>query len=265
MPIRPKNTLEAFYQGRILNIAHRGARAAAPENTLPAFLRAAEIGADGVELDVQLTADGVPVVFHDTNLDRTTDGTGRLADHTLAQLRELDAGSHFGADWADVRIPTLAEVFDALGDRMLVNVELKAHADGPTAEVAPLADAVITAIREADASGRVILSSFNPIALRAVKRRAPDLPLGYLYAPDLPLPLAKGWLARPIIGRHAARHPHYSMVDHAYMRWARRRGYRVNVWTVNDVDEMRRLRDLGVDALISDYPDLVQDVLQGER
>lgn len=265
MPILTSAAVQAFYQGRILNIAHRGAREVAPENTLPAFLRAAELGADGVELDVQLTADGVPVVFHDSDLARITRTSGRLADHNLAQLRDLDAGRAFAAEWAGTRIPTLAEVFDALDPRMRVNVELKADLSAPAAGTGPLADAVISAVRDAGAERRVIISSFNPLALRAIRRRAPDLLLGYLYAPDLPLPLAKGWLARPIIGPHDARHPHYSMVDSAYMRWARRRGYRVNVWTVNELDDMRRMRDLGVDAIISDRPDLVQDVLQGER
>jgi len=256
--------LTDFYQGRTLNFAHRGARTVAPENTLAAFKLAADQGADGVELDVQLSADGEIVVIHNDMVDATTDGAGPVADMPLAALRELDAGSYFSPEFAGERIPTLDEVFEEFGHRLLLNVELKAlSATGDSAR--RLAAAVVDAIRRHGLASRVLLSSFNPLALRAVKRIDRSLPVGYLYAPDLPLPLAKGWLARPFIGRHEARHPHYSMVDAHYMQWARRRAYRVNVWTVNDVEDIRRMRDLGVDMIISDRPDLVQEVLQGER
>lgn len=255
--------LASFYQGRLLNFAHRGARAVAPENTIEAFVAAADLGADGVELDVQLTADGIPVVIHNTTVDATTDGSGRVADMPLAALRELDAGSHFSPDFAGARIPTLDEVFAAIGDRLLVNVELKTTALLGTTNAA-LAAAVATDVARHNLAGRVLLSSFNPFALRAARRHAPGLPLGYLYAPDLPLPLAKAWLARPVIGRHEARHPHFSSVDAGYMAWARREGYRVNVWTVNEVEDIRRMVELGVDMIISDHPDRTGRVLRGE-
>jgi glycerophosphoryl diester phosphodiesterase len=253
--------LGSFYQGRILNLAHRGAREHAPENTIPAFEEAAELGADGVELDVQLTADGVPVIFHDKDVERLTDGTGCLAGMTLSQVKELDAGAHFSPEFAGTRIPTLGAVFEDLGDRLLFNVELKsfsARSDGLEREV-------VQVIQHHRLVDRVLISSFNPLALRRIRRLAPELALGYLYAPGLPFPLSKGWLARPIIGPHEARHPHFSMVDETYVRWARRHRYRVNVWTVNDLEDIQRMRDLGVDAIMSDRPDLVQDVLQGER
>lgn len=253
--------LASFYQGRILNLAHRGAREHAPENTIPAFEEAAEMGADGVELDVQLTLDGVPIVFHDETVEHLTDGHGALGEMTLAQLKELDAGTHFSAEFAGTQIPTLAEVFEELGDRLLFNIELK----NILARSSELAREVVRSIREHGMTERVLISSFNPMILRQVRRIAPEVPLGYLYASNLPLPLAKGWLARPIIGYHEARHPHFSMVDEMYMRWARKHRYRVNVWTVNELADIQRMRDLGVDAIMSDWPDLVQDVLQGER
>src|SRR5512136_697214 len=110
-------------RGRLLNIAHRGASAAAPQNTLAAFRKAVELGADGVELDVQLSADGAVVVIHDFTVDKTTDGTGRVAAKTLAELKALDAGSRFSPQFAGERIPTLAEVFEAIDGKLLVNVE----------------------------------------------------------------------------------------------------------------------------------------------
>src|SRR5690606_33903353 len=142
----------------LLNFAHRGARAVAPENTIEAFVAAADLGADGVELDVQLTADGIPVVIHNTTVDATTDGSGRVADMPLAALRELDAGSHFSPDFAGARIPTLDEVFEAIGDRLLVNVELKTTALLGTTNAA-LAAAVATDVARHNLAGRVLLSS----------------------------------------------------------------------------------------------------------
>src|SRR5512136_1224893 len=108
---------------RPLNIGHRGASAAAPQNTLAAFRKAMELGADGVELDVQLSADGAVVVIHDFTVDKATDGTGRVAAKTLAELKALDAGSRFSPQFAGERIPTLAEVFEAIDGKLLVNVE----------------------------------------------------------------------------------------------------------------------------------------------
>ena len=108
-----------------LNLAHRGARRVAPENTLPAFERALEMGADGCELDVQLSADGHLFVFHDIMLDRMTDGSGPATSFPLAALKEFDAGSHFNEAWRGTPIPTLDEVFDTLPDDAFVNIELK--------------------------------------------------------------------------------------------------------------------------------------------
>lgn len=239
-----------------LIFAHRGARRQAPENTLPAFLRAQELGADGVELDVQITADGQVVVFHDSKLDRTTDGTGSLKDKTLAELLAFDAGSSFDEAFQGTLIPTLDQVFDSLADDILINIELKDFSLKTT-----LVDRVAERIRDHSISDRILFSSFNPFMLRRAKKLLPEIPVGYLYSEDLPLPLAKGWLAVPIIGPHEARHPHFTMVDQAYMIWARERGYRVNVWTVNDESDILRMAALGVDSIITDLPDLALSLL----
>jgi glycerophosphoryl diester phosphodiesterase len=151
------------------------------------------------------------------------------------------------------------EVFEAVGRRVLINIELKSYGGSPQ-----LAQVVVDQIRAFSLIQRVLISSFSPFVLRHVRRMCPQLPIGYLYAPDLPLPLAKGWLARPVIGAHEARHPHFSMVDERYMCWARKNRYRVNVWTVNEPADIRRMIQLGVDMIISDYPDRVRDVLQAE-
>lgn len=238
-----------------LILAHRGASYDAPENTIAAFTLAREMGADGIELDTMLSRDGVPVVIHDLTLDNTTDGSGLVRDHDVRTLKTLDAGSHFDLNFHDERIPTLDEALDAIGPELIVNIEMKTpdwRSDG-------LERAVARAIRRHNAAERVIVSSFNPLALRRFRALAPDVPLGYLYTPDGPLYLRYGWL---MIGLpHEARHPHHSMIDARYMNWARANGYKVRAWTVDDPARIRALRDLGVDAIITNRPALALEAL----
>ncbi|MDY7077581.1 MAG: glycerophosphodiester phosphodiesterase [Chloroflexota bacterium] len=248
-------TMNFFDHEHTLNIAHQGASAVAPPNTLAAFEKASELGADGVELDVHLSADGVPVVIHDFTVDGTTDGSGRVAEMTLTQLKQLDAGSTFDPAFAGERIPTLKEVLDAVGSRLLLNIELKSFSlrdDG-------LERAVIARIEQCELADRVILSSFNPFSLRRAKNIAPRIPAGLLYAPHLSLPLRRAWLA--FLVPHEARHPEHTMVDARYMAWARQHSYRVNTWTVDDPTEMRRLTDLQVDSIITNVPDVLCSLL----
>ncbi len=240
---------------RVLNLGHRGASHDAPQNTLAAFRLANEYGADGYELDVHLTKDGVPVVIHDFTVDQTTDGTGLVAGFTLADLKRLDAGVKFSPRFAGERIPTLAEVFDILEPHSIVNVELKTKSIGDNG----LERATVQLIRERGLQERVILSSFNPFSLLRVRRIAPELKIGLLYAPDLPLYLRKAWFR--LVVKPQALHPHYRMVDARYMAWAKRKGYEVNVWTVDAPEDMRRLAALGVNAIITNRPDVLKSVL----
>lgn len=246
----------SFYLDRPLNFAHRGACKQAPENTVPAFVLAADLGADGIELDVQLSKDGEVVVIHDFQLDATTDGTGPVRDCTLAELKEFDAGVRFDPACAGERIPTLQEVIDAVGHRLLINIELKAQGvrdDG-------LAAAVVSVVERNDLVARVILSSFNPLTLRRAGRLNPKIPLGLLYAPDQPLFLRRPWLRRTI--PLEAVHPYHGLVDAGYIEWAKKQGYRVNVWTVDEVERMQQLRRLAVDVIITNWPDRLGRVLQ---
>jgi glycerophosphoryl diester phosphodiesterase len=239
-----------------LNIAHRGASAVAPANTLAAFERAIDLGAHAIELDVHLSNDRIPVVIHDASVDSTTDGSGRVGEMNLAQIKELDAGSYFDAAFAGEHIPTLDEVLQAVGHRILLNIELKSLSlqdDGLESTVIPL-------VRRHGLSHRVLFSSFNPFSLRRAKKLAADIAVWLLYSPNLPLPLRRAWLA-PLF-QHEARHPEHTMVDARYMVWAQKRGLRVNVWTVDDADEMRRLVDLGVHGIITNVPDVCRTVLE---
>jgi glycerophosphoryl diester phosphodiesterase len=240
---------------RPLNFAHRGASHHAPANTLAAFLLAAELGAGGVELDVHASKDGEAVVIHDFTVDGTTDGQGEVRDKTLAELRELDAGGWFDPAFAGQRIPTLQEAFEAVGHRLLINVEIKTKGLQEDSLVAE----VVRIVEDNAMSDRVIISSFNPLALRSVKRANPVIPVGLLYDPEQILFLRKAWLRHLV--RPNALHPHYSQVDASYVAWAREQGYALNVWTVDDPDEMQRMVNCGVDIIITNRPDLLGGVL----
>jgi glycerophosphoryl diester phosphodiesterase len=165
-----------------LGIAHRGASGRAPENTHAAFAAALALGAQAIELDVQLSADGELMVIHDETLDRTTNGHGPVGDRTAAELLRLDAGSWFGAEFRGERIPRLADVLAQLRDRVTLNVEIKSARDLGVIE--PKLAALVTAER---ATGWVVFSSFHAQGVRNMRAAAPWARLGVLCDQD-PLP-----------------------------------------------------------------------------
>ena len=240
---------------RPLIFAHRGASRVAPENTLPAFEAACTLGADGVELDVQYSSDGKLVVFHNPNLEGSSNGHGRVTAHTFEDLRGLDAGSWFDPRFAGTLIPTLDEVLDLLAGKLLVNIELKALEMAGSG----LGADVVAAVRVHKMADQVVLSSFNPMSLRQAKSAGPEIECGLLLAPDLP-----SWLRWGITRRYSragALHPEVVMVDEQYMAFARRLGMPVRPWTVNEEEDMRRMIALGVDTIITDVPDKLAALL----
>ncbi len=235
--------------------AHRGAKAVAPENTLPAFQRALDMGVDGIELDVHCSKDGQLVVIHDESLERTTTGTGKVSDYTAAQLAQIDAGSRFNPAFAGVGVPTLNEVFDLVGNRCQVNVEIKSDDPNGGDQAEPL----IEMIKARKLYDQVIVSSFNPPSLIKMRALAPTIQLGLLYYLPLPTFLRDAWFS-PIINPEAI-HPYHRLVDANLMAWAKERGCPVNTWTVNDVAEAQRLAALGVNVIMSDVPDQIMTAL----
>lgn len=248
-----------------LILAHRGASAYAPENTIAAFRLAHELGADGIELDVQLTRDKIPVVIHDDTVERTTNGKGRVCDLTIAEISSLDAGTWKTNDYAGEPIPTLAQVLDSLSDWLrpigraspcLLNVELKTEyllTDG-------LEQQVLNVIARYGLQNRILLSSFSPLSLHRARAINRDIPRGLLYDATMALPLRKAWLrfwAAP-----QAMHPEAPMIDAAYMNWARRKNLQVNTWTVDDPADAQRLAELGVHAIITNKPDVIREALK---
>ncbi len=241
--------LAGFYGDQMLVFGHRGARAYAPMNTLPSFELALELGADGIELDVRLTSDGEMILMHDAKVDATTNGEGFVHDLTLLEIKALDAGAWFNPSFAGTHVPTLDETFEAVGKRTRINVEIKADSLASTGIEQQVADAICSH----DLIKSVIVSSFNPLTLRRFRRVLPEVPIGYLYEPKTGFLTSHLMIGLP----HEARNPYDEQIDAKYMAWAKRSGYRVNTWTVNDPVRAVELRDLGVDCIITDTPDVI--------
>lgn len=233
--------------GRWLRIGHRGASGSAPEHTGAAFRRALDLGVDMIELDVQLSRDEELVVMHDLELERTTNGRGAVRDHTLAELKALDAGSWFGPQFAGEAILTLSEVFALIGTAARLNVEVKA----PSADWPLLAPRLIDTLDRYQAIGSTIISCFEPDALVTVREHSDRARLGLLWQNS---DVADAWRWAKEI--HAISfHPLWLLVSVDIVRAAHDRGLDVLTWTVNDLAAMRALVQQGVDGIISDFPE----------
>lgn len=229
-------------------LAHRGASKYAPENTLPAFELALEQGADGVELDVKLSADGQVVVIHDATVDRTTGGHGKVSKMTLAEMKALDAGASFEQGFRGTRIPLLEEVFEAIGGRAIINVELTNY----SSPADRLVEKVCALVKARGLQERVIFSSFLGINLNRARRLLPEAPCGLLALPGW-----KGAWARSfgfMFGEFQALHPHLSDVNAQQAARVHRLKRRIIVWTVNATEDIERLKNWGVDGFITDDP-----------
>lgn len=227
---------------RPLIVGHRGARGLAPENTLPAFEVAAELEIDGVEFDVQRTADGVLVVFHDDTVDRTTTGTGALADLTLEQVRALDAGARFDGRFTGTRVPTLREALDYLKTtRLLLFIELKDPWRFPGME-----QQCVDLVRELGLGPRTQFRSFYHDALHELYRIAPEISISELWDDRLP--------ADDEVTFKTVDAPH-QLLTPQNIRHMQARGQQVTAWTVNELERARALAEAGIDGLCTDYPD----------
>ena len=232
----------------IVVIAHRGASARAPESTRAAIRLAWTMQADMVELDVQLTADGRAVIFHDRMLDRTSTGKGVLGRRTLAELRILDAGSWFAPRFADERILLATEALRLIPPGRFINLELKA-----TRRRALLVRATVSCVTRTGRAKRTLLSSFDAGLLAELRRQHQSLARALLCHRH---PAAS--LRRAIALGCVAWHPHASLVTGALVRRAHAAGLRVHVWTVDEPATARRLLRLGVDGLFTNRPDRIR-------
>jgi glycerophosphoryl diester phosphodiesterase len=252
-----------------VNLAHRGASALAPENSLEAFRIAVEAGAGGLELDVHMTRDGHVVVIHDPTVERTTSGKGAISEMTIDELRALDAGYGFSLDGGrtrpyrgrGVRVPTLEEVLEEFPG-VAVNIDIKAAYPGVEA-------AVLQVLRETDAWGRALVVStpyatvkrFRKISGGHISTGASRWEIGVFYFSSrlrLERLLSPSYDALQVPLRHRG----IPLVTPRFVRAAHARGVRVDVWTINRADEMRRLLALGVDVIMTDRPGTLAEVLR---
>lgn len=244
-----------------LVFAHRGGAKLAPENTMAAFANGLSLGSDGIECDVHLSRDGIPVVIHDATLERTTDRSGPVAMLTAAELAAVDAAYRFvdsnGAfpfRGQGVGVPTLTEVLDTFPDARVI-IEMKSGAPA-------LARAVISCVARAGAAERVCIGSFYRTGLEIIRAEAPHLATSACES-EARWTLYRSWCAWPLPMRRpycAFQVPEYAgrlrVVSPAFVRQAHRDGARVDVWVVDNEPDMRRLLESGVDGVITDRPDV---------
>jgi glycerophosphoryl diester phosphodiesterase len=240
-------------------IAHRGTSGRYPENILPAFQNAIEVGADWIEFDVMTTSDGVVVLNHDSTVDRCTNGTGKVGEMLLAQIKELDAGIRMGEKFAGVRIPTLEEALDFLeGQPVRLCIEIKGET---TDESIQTARKTVDILQRRASLQRSVISSFDGNCLLAIKNWEPLLATSL--DPDKQDGSYTPWeLCQQVLRCHAnsMQHTHEfltaEIVDEAHQH-----GFSLWTWTTNEPEDMRRVIPMGVDAIMTDYPDVLRQIV----
>lgn len=244
-------------------ISHRGANKVAPQNTIPAFEKSLEIGCDGFETDIHLTADGYPVICHNYTIDETSDGNGEVRSKTLEELRTYDFGSYFGKEFEGTKLPTLDEFLEvsAKGNIEIMNIEIKPPLDGNMEIVAK----TIEAVKAKGLFDKLLISSFDANVLVECKKIDPNCKTGFLYAPNKTFfykQMIFGYVkfAKKIKADYL--HPHFLAVTKTYVKRLHKNGIKVNVWTVDKPEIAERLLKFGVDGLITDLPAMANELVE---
>ncbi|AWI06439.1 glycerophosphodiester phosphodiesterase [Clostridium drakei] len=237
-----------------LNIAHRGFSGNYPENTMLAFKKAVEAGCDGIETDLHMTKDGIIVICHDETIDRTTNGSGFINDYSYEELCKFDSGIKFGEEFEKEKIPTIDEFLYYVRDKgLLINLELKndvIHYD-------ELEKKVIEKVYEYNLQNKVILSSFNHYSMIRVKKYDSSIKTGLLCAATLYN--VQDYVK--VVGADAL-HPFYpSVMNEKIVTCIKKNGIKINAYTVNEEMHMKKLIELGVDGIITNYPDRLKKIL----
>ena len=246
---------------RTLVAAHRGGAALAPENTLAAFDRAIQLGADMVECDVHLSRDGAVVVMHDPNVSTTTDGRGQIGDLTLAELKKLNAAAKFPGGYAAQTIPTLGELLDEVKGKIGIQIEIKNTATG--GRYAGIEKQVLGLIAARGMTDQVIVISFDFGILKDVKAIDPHIRTGALVQANWFVTRSADQSAADAVAQTGAEYfmPTYAPVTLAVVEAAHARGIKVGVWTVDTPADMQRFVGFGVDAITTNRPDELMKVL----
>lgn len=239
----------------IVNYAHRGASGYFPENTMLAFEEALPMGATGIETDIQMTKDGVLVLFHDERLERTTDGIGFIKDYTYKELLKLDTGSYLSKEFKGLKIPTLEEFFQfAKGNTLQLDLELK----NSIIQYPEIEKKVMNMIKKYEMTNRVIVSSFNHYSLIKIKRISKKIKIGLLYTANLRHPE----IYAKVLGAEAL-HPHFLAINNPkVIENIKKAKILINTYTIDDENYMKRFIDFEVDGITTNYPDKLSKLLQ---
>lgn len=250
---KEKNKVVETKKKNILVIAHRGASGYAPENTLASMKKAIEMKADMSELDVQETADGKMIILHDGSLKRTTGVDKNIWETNYADLKGLDAGSWFSEEYKGESIPTLQEVIDLVKGKMKLNIELKTNKHEKK-----LAERTLKIVEDNNFLDQVVFTSFKFAEADKVKELNPKAKVGYLFS-KLPKDVDVFTANIDVLSAK------YKLVDAEFVKKAKANGKEVVVWTVNKPEDMKRMIELGVDAIITNYPDILRKIIDSEE
>ncbi len=236
--------------------AHRGFSGVAPENTMAAFERAVAIKADGIETDVHLSKDGKVVICHDETVNRTTNGSGSFQDLTWEELQAFDAGSWFSPEFSKERIPSLEDLLKLVSKtNLILNIELKTD----KVLYPQIEEKVLALLKEYDLIDRSMISSFNFQSLSNVKALLPGIPTAALIKD--PQTIANFWEQMLELKVNAI-HPDHLYLTTDIIDAAQQRGIQVNAWTPNQPEEIKRLIELQIHGVITDFPEMAQQVLK---
>nr|GGG73161.1 glycerophosphoryl diester phosphodiesterase [Virgibacillus oceani] len=255
---------------RILNVAHRGASGYAPEHTIPSYALGEKMKGDYIEVDLQMTKDGTLIAMHDERVDRTTDGTGYVKDMTLAEIKQLDAGSWFNekypekakAEYEGLQVPTLEEVIQEFGRGSRYYIETKSPEVYPGMEEELLRILNKYKLIGPNApSSKVLIQSFSPESLLIVHSMNPNIPLVQLISYSKPATITDEELdeiAAYAIGIGAS----HTKIDEAYVQKVRQHDLLMHPYTVNTREDMEKVLDWGVTGMFTNYPDVLEEVLR---
>lgn len=240
--------------------AHRGFSSQYPENTMIAFRRALEAGADGIEFDARLTRDGKIVIMHDATVDRTTNGHGKVRDLSFAEILSLDAGSKKGVIFENERIPVLEQVLDELGRKLLLNIELCNYDEG---DDRMLANQTVDLIEKYKLEDTVIVSSFRFNNLVYIKDRNPNISCGLIAKQGFMGIFSRNFLNHSV--SVDALHPYYKDVNQNMIHKEQLCGRQVRAWTVNSPTDIINLSQMGINAIFTDDPLIARDYYKSEK
>jgi glycerophosphoryl diester phosphodiesterase len=246
-------------------IAHRGASGHAPENTLSAFRKGLDMGADMIEMDIHLSSDGELIVIHDATLNRTTNGVGRVEDFTLAELKKLDAGSWYGPAFSSEKLPTLSEVLSLIDGQATALIELKSRKNGDL--YSQLVEKTTEVVRAHNAERWSIIQSFDrPYLVQGLKVNN-DIPYHQLIYTELtPRGMTKegkaDWANLDPTHKIRAINPYYKAATKEKVEMLHESGYKIFTYTVNQEEDMYKLIEMEVDGIITNYPDKLNAIRQ---